>query len=112
MLLEHERSYGFGMDALVSVCFWNTNGIMVLASMLWSACALEKHDLAAYAGGRAKIHGRIRAVDQLPALTVLDLRGPYCASFKSGARLPPEPLSNCKEYIPPSPFWLNQLHIT
>ena len=24
MLLEHERCYGFGMDALVSVCSWNT----------------------------------------------------------------------------------------
>ena len=31
MLLEHERNYGFGMDALVTVCFSNTNGIMVLA---------------------------------------------------------------------------------
>ena len=34
MLLEHERDYGFSMDALValvSVCSWNTNGIMVLA---------------------------------------------------------------------------------
>ena len=30
MLLEHERKYGLGMDALVSVCSWNTNGIMVL----------------------------------------------------------------------------------
>ena len=25
MLLEHERNYDLGMDALVSVCFWNTN---------------------------------------------------------------------------------------
>ena len=37
MLLEHERNYGLGMDALVSVCSWNTNGIMVWAWMLWSA---------------------------------------------------------------------------
>ena len=28
MLLEHERNYGFGMDALVTVCSWNTNGSM------------------------------------------------------------------------------------
>ena len=35
MLLEHERNYGLGMDALVSVCSWNTNGIMVWAWMLW-----------------------------------------------------------------------------
>ena len=27
--LEHERNFGLGMDALVSVCSWNTNGIMV-----------------------------------------------------------------------------------
>ena len=25
MLLEHERYYGLGMDALVSVCSWNTS---------------------------------------------------------------------------------------
>ena len=40
MLLEHERNYGFGVDALVSVCSWNTNGIMVWAWMLWSVYAL------------------------------------------------------------------------
>ena len=32
--------YGLGMDALVSVCSWNTNGIMIGALMLWSASAL------------------------------------------------------------------------
>ena len=31
MLLEPEGNYGFGMDALVTVCSWNPNGIMVLA---------------------------------------------------------------------------------
>ena len=31
MLLEHERDYDFGMDALATVCSWNTNGIMILA---------------------------------------------------------------------------------
>ena len=40
MLLEHERNYGLGMDALVTVCSWNTNGIMVWAWMLWSPYAL------------------------------------------------------------------------
>ena len=35
MLLEHERNYGLGMDALVSGCSWNTNVIMVWAWMLW-----------------------------------------------------------------------------
>ena len=34
MLLEHERNYGLGMDAAVSECSWNTNGIMVWAWML------------------------------------------------------------------------------
>ena len=40
MLLEHERNYGLGMDAAVSACSWNTNGIMVWAWMLWSSYAL------------------------------------------------------------------------
>ena len=40
MRLEHEANYGLSMDALVSVCSWNTKGIMVWAWMLWSACAL------------------------------------------------------------------------
>ena len=34
MLLEHERNYGLGMDALVILCSWNMNGIMVWAWML------------------------------------------------------------------------------
>ena len=40
MLLEHERNYDLGMDALVTVCSWNTNRIMVWAWMLWSRYAL------------------------------------------------------------------------
>ena len=39
MLLEHERNYGLGMDALVIVCSWNRNVIMVWAWMLWSSYA-------------------------------------------------------------------------
>ena len=35
VLLEHERNYGLGMDALVTVCFRNTNVLMVWAWMLW-----------------------------------------------------------------------------
>ena len=34
MLLEHERNYGLGMDALVSVCSWNTSGIPTAPRML------------------------------------------------------------------------------
>ena len=28
-LLEHEKSYVLGMDALVTVSSWNTNGMML-----------------------------------------------------------------------------------
>ena len=34
MLLEHERYYRLGMDALVTVRSWNTTVIMVWACML------------------------------------------------------------------------------
>ena len=40
MLLEHEQKYGLGMDALVTICPWNTNGTMVWAWKLWSPYAL------------------------------------------------------------------------
>ena len=33
VLWEHERNFGLGMDALVTVCSWNMNGIMVWAWM-------------------------------------------------------------------------------
>ena len=33
MLLEHERMYGLSMDALVTVCSWKTNEIMIWAWM-------------------------------------------------------------------------------
>ena len=35
MLLKHEQNYGLGMDAPVTACFWNTDGIMVWAWILW-----------------------------------------------------------------------------
>ena len=40
MLLEQKRNYGLGMDAMVNVCSWNTNAIIVWAWMLWSTYAL------------------------------------------------------------------------
>ena len=40
MLLEHERNYDLGMDALGTVCSGNTNGIMIWAWMLWEPYAL------------------------------------------------------------------------
>ena len=39
MPLEHERIYALGMDALVTVCSWNTNGYMLWAWMLCSPYA-------------------------------------------------------------------------
>ena len=38
--LDHERKNGLGMDALVTLCSWNTNGIMVGSWVLWSPHAL------------------------------------------------------------------------
>ena len=38
VLADHERHYGLGMDALVTVCSWTTNVIMVWARMHWSPC--------------------------------------------------------------------------
>ena len=51
MLREHERYYGLGMDALVRVCSWNTNVIMVWAWMLWSAYALGTRTLLWFGHG-------------------------------------------------------------
>ena len=39
MLFEHERYYGLAMDALVIVCSSNTNVIMVWTRVLWSSYA-------------------------------------------------------------------------
>ena len=39
VLVDHERHYGLGKDALVAVCSWTTNVIMVWARMHWSPCA-------------------------------------------------------------------------
>ena len=41
MLLERERNYDLGMDALGTVCSWNTNGIMIWAWMLWGTVCSE-----------------------------------------------------------------------
>ena len=46
MLLEHERNYDLGMDALVTVCSWNTNGIRIWVWMLsWSYAHGTRTDL-------------------------------------------------------------------
>ena len=51
MLSEHERYYGLGMDALVIVCSWSTNVIMVWAWMLWSSYALGARTLSWFGHG-------------------------------------------------------------
>ena len=58
MLLEHERNYGLGMDALVTVSSWNTNGIMVWAWMLWLPYALGTRSLVGFGSGcsRDRMH--------------------------------------------------------
>ena len=51
MLFEHERNYVLGMDALVIVCTWNTNVIMVWARILWRAHALGTRTLLWFGHG-------------------------------------------------------------
>ena len=52
VLLEHERSHGLGMGASATVCFRNTNVIMVWAWMLWQPCALGTRTLSWFGHGR------------------------------------------------------------
>ena len=51
MLSKHERKYVLGMDALVSICSWNTNVIMVWARMLWSPYVLGTRTLLWFGHG-------------------------------------------------------------
>ena len=51
MLSEHERHYGLGMDALVTICFWNMNVVMVWAWMLWSSYTLGTRTLSWFGHG-------------------------------------------------------------
>ena len=43
MLLEHERNYDLGMDALLTVCSWNTNGI-IFGHGCSGNCMLLEHE--------------------------------------------------------------------
>ena len=47
MFLERERNYDFGMDALVTVCSWNKNGIMIFFDMdaLVTVCSWNKNGI-------------------------------------------------------------------
>ena len=51
VLLEHKRNYGLGMDALVSVCSWNTSGIMAWAWTHSLAYALGTQTLLCFGHG-------------------------------------------------------------
>ena len=51
MLFEHQRSYGLGMGALVTVCSRNTNVLMVWAWALWSPYALGTRTLLVFGHG-------------------------------------------------------------
>ena len=51
ILCEHERYYGLDTDALVIVCSWSTNVIMVWARMLWSSYALGARTLLWFGRG-------------------------------------------------------------
>ena len=53
MLLEHECYPGLSMDALATVCSWNTNVIMVWARMLWQPYALGTRTLSWFGHGRS-----------------------------------------------------------
>ena len=50
MLLEHERYYGLGMNALAIVCSWNTN-VIFWAWMLWLSYALRTRTLLWFGHG-------------------------------------------------------------
>ena len=52
MLLEHERYHGLGMDALATVCSWNTNVIMVWAWAHRQPYALGTRTLSCFGHGR------------------------------------------------------------
>ena len=52
MLLEHERYHGLGMGVLATVCFWNTNVIMVWAWAHWQPYALGTRALSWFGHGR------------------------------------------------------------
>ena len=53
MLLEHERYHGLGMDALATLCSWNTNVIMVWAWAQWQRYALGTRTLSCFGHGRS-----------------------------------------------------------
>ena len=40
MLSGHERNYGLGLDALVTICSRDTNAIIAWAWMLWSTAGM------------------------------------------------------------------------
>ena len=53
MLWEHERYHALGMDAVATVCSWNTNVIMLWAWMQWQPYALGTRTLSCFGRGRS-----------------------------------------------------------
>ena len=86
MLLEHEQKYGFGVHALVTACSCNTNGIMVLACMLWSPHALATRTELwfghARSGDRMLLQHERNYGLGMDALVML--RGPVCSWNTNG----------------------------
>ena len=70
MLLEHGQNYALGMDALVTVCSWNTNGIMLWAWMLWSPYALGIRAELCFGHSMLLEHGRNYALGMDALVTV------------------------------------------
>ena len=58
MLLEHERNYGLGMDALVTICSGKAHGITVWAWMLWRPSFLRTRALSLFWHGCLRTKGR------------------------------------------------------
>ena len=66
MLLELERYYDFGMDALVIVCFGNRNVIMILAWPPNPPKPQKQHQLALEPVATAVRGRRIYAAERTP----------------------------------------------
>ena len=62
MLLEHKRHYGLGMDALVTICSWNTNGILVWAWMLAYAPGTRTELLFGHGCSGSRIHSNMNGI--------------------------------------------------
>ena len=65
MLLEHDWNHALCMDALLTICSWNMNGIMLWAWMLWSPYALGTRT-EFYFGHGCSGHGMLLNTNRKP----------------------------------------------